>query len=156
MISIRIDVDLEPFLKQMESLKAASQNLQPVMERASTMMLESAQRNFNAESARTPKAGHVAPSGFWADLKESTKKQRAAEGTWPGKKLQRTGRLLASLEKSATNSAAQIGTNVRYGKHLQYGTVKMAARPFLALQKEDAEIIMRTVQEHFEKNLKSS
>lgn len=155
MIALNLDIDIKKMQSVFASISTAAKSMQPVMERASGVLLASAQQNFAQESARQPHQAHVAPSNFWADLKESTKQRRTAQGTWPGKKLQNTGRLLASLERTHTQTSAEVGTNVPYGKYLQYGTKKMVARPFLALQKEDADIIMQTVKEHFEKNLKN-
>jgi HK97 gp10 family phage protein len=34
-------------------------------------------------------------------------------------------------ESSPTKAVAEVGTNVEYGAHLEWGTSKMAARPFL-------------------------
>ena len=45
-----------------------------------------------------------------------------------------TGRLRASIKSDLTDLvrlAAEVGTNVEYGRHLEYGTVNMAARPWL-------------------------
>lgn len=52
------------------------------------------------------------------------------EGTFPHKD---TGRLRASISHEVDKSAqvARVGTNVIYGKFLELGSSKMAARPFL-------------------------
>ncbi len=44
-----------------------------------------------------------------------------------------TGRLRASISHEVDESAktARVGTNVKYGKFLELGTSKMAARPYL-------------------------
>ena len=44
-----------------------------------------------------------------------------------------TGRLVASIdiETDTDRLGAAVGTNLRYGKHLEMGTTKMAARPWL-------------------------
>jgi len=44
-----------------------------------------------------------------------------------------TGRLQSSIRASFSQNglSAEIGTNVKYGKFLEFGTSKMAARPFL-------------------------
>lgn len=46
-----------------------------------------------------------------------------------------TGRLRGSIttdfNPSETNPTAEIGTNVEYANYVEYGTYKMAARPFL-------------------------
>lgn len=46
-----------------------------------------------------------------------------------------TGRLLGSvtteIRGSGVNTKAEIGTNVEYANYIEYGTSKMAAKPFL-------------------------
>lgn len=42
-----------------------------------------------------------------------------------------TGRLRASIAHEVDGKTARVGTNVTYGKFLELGTKKMAARPFL-------------------------
>ena len=57
--------------------------------------------------------------------------QRSAPGEFPKTD---TGRLVASIktESSAGGLIFRVGTNLRYGRHLEFGTLKMAARPWLA------------------------
>lgn len=66
--------------------------------------------------------------------------QASAPGQYP---MTDTGRLAASvqmeLEGSGENRIARVGTAVRYGRHLEFGTSKMAARPWL-LRSFEAEI----------------
>ena len=54
------------------------------------------------------------------------------------------GRLLASVawELLEADMKARVGTNVKYGRFLELGTSKMAARPWLrrALREKEAEI----------------
>lgn len=42
-----------------------------------------------------------------------------------------TGNLRNSITHTSDGKAAYIGTNVTYGKYVELGTVKMAARPYL-------------------------
>jgi phage virion morphogenesis protein len=148
MLTVNIEVDVRQIKRAMASLTVAVREMTPVMERTASKLLTSAQQNFTQESARVPVKGHAEPGGFWADLAESTKAQRTKQGTWPGKKLQRTGRLLASLEKNAGATTAEVGTTVEYGKYLQLGTRKMVARPFLALQQSEGDELLRAVEAH--------
>ena len=41
------------------------------------------------------------------------------------------GTLRGSITHTSDGKAAYIGTDVKYGKYVELGTVKMAARPFL-------------------------
>lgn len=47
----------------------------------------------------------------------------------------RTGTLRRSIthevEKTSTGIVGRVGTNVKYAPHLEFGTSKMAARPFI-------------------------
>ncbi|MBK5072568.1 phage virion morphogenesis protein [Budviciaceae bacterium CWB-B4] len=51
------------------------------------------------------------PANSWPDLRPSTKKRRAADGHWPGKILQVSGQMIASIQSSSGPDYAQIGTN---------------------------------------------
>lgn len=58
--------------------------------------------------------------------------RRSAPGQYP---MTDTGRLQSSIEvkptKPARKMAGRVGTNVQYGKHLEFGTSKMEKRPWL-------------------------
>ncbi|KKN45136.1 hypothetical protein LCGC14_0685890 [marine sediment metagenome] len=43
----------------------------------------------------------------------------------------RTGTLSRSITHEVTAATARVGTNIKYGKFLETGTSKMAARPYL-------------------------
>ena len=57
------------------------------------------------------------------------------EGTAKRKAPVDTGRLRGSittdLDLGGINPSAEIGTNVEYAEYVEYGTYKMAAKPFL-------------------------
>lgn len=58
------------------------------------------------------------------------------QGSRPGEPpRKRTGTLQKSIaheiESDNRNVVARVGTNVDYGRHLEFGTRKMAARPYL-------------------------
>lgn len=53
---------------------------------------------------------------------------RSAPGEPPRKQ---TGRLRASVAREVDGLTARVGTNVKYGLHLEIGTRHMAARPWL-------------------------
>jgi phage virion morphogenesis protein len=154
LLEFRIEVDASDVMRASAALADAMRGLAPVMERTSATMLTSVQQNFSTESAGTPYNGHAAPAGFWADLAASTKRTRAARGTWPGKKLNDRGRLLASLQRFSTATEAGVGTSVAYARFLHSGTKRIPARPFLVLQQRDVDEIERLVREHVEQALK--
>lgn len=43
----------------------------------------------------------------------------------------RTGRLKGSISHATDNDTVYIGTNVEYAPYVEFGTVRMASRPFL-------------------------
>lgn len=63
-----------------------------------------------------------------------------------------TGRLRASITHRLGDGFAEVGTNVEYGVHLEYGTSRMQPHPFMgpALEmnaKEIEDFITRAVQD---------
>ncbi len=54
-----------------------------------------------------------------------------------------TGRLVSSINTEVVSDGVLVGTNLQYGKHLEFGTKKMDARPWLipALTKKMDDII---------------
>lgn len=44
-----------------------------------------------------------------------------------------TGRLINSIKFRKDKNAYLVGTNVRYGSHLEFGTLNMAPRPWLSV-----------------------
>lgn len=57
----------------------------------------------------------------WVDLHPGTKLSRAKEGTWPGKILQRTGQLAASVVRLSDSNTATVGSNKVYAAIQQLG-----------------------------------
>ncbi len=110
----------------------------------------------------------------WLGLAPGTIAGRVAEGTWPGKILQRSGQLASSIEGRSDATSATVGTNLKYAaiqqlggktkahtitarkaKFLHFGGVfrrsvhhpgsKIPARPFLALDHDDERQIQEDV-----------
>jgi len=55
----------------------------------------------------------------------------APPGAFPGVRTGLLRRSIGVVKATRGNLAVYIGTNVKYGRHLEYGTRKMAARPWL-------------------------
>jgi HK97 gp10 family phage protein len=85
-------------------------------------------------SVRQPGRGRVYKRG-------SRTHQASAPGDPPASD---TGRLLGSIETTLLDNgfAAEVGTGVAYGRHLEFGTSKIAPRPWLfpALEKHRVRI----------------
>lgn len=127
-------------------LRAKTGNLKPVMNDIAETLRTSVEENFKQESARKPVGGR---GGVWQDIAPSTKKARAKINKYPGRKLQVTGQLLASLTTQATNTEALLGTNKKYARFLNDGTKKMPARPFMVIQEADKQEFAEIVQDYF-------
>jgi len=70
-------------------------------------------KNFGTEGMRLGKK--------WQRLSPATIKQRQKKGYWPGKILQRTGRLKKSIKSRADKTTASVSTNLVYAAIHQYG-----------------------------------
>ena len=89
-------------------------------------------------------ADERAPDGApWIDLSPVTKAKRALRGAWPGRKLQVSGQLAASISTAHGKDFAEIGSNMPYARIQQQGgtagrgrKVAIPARPFIGLSEE--------------------
>lgn len=84
--------------------------------------------------------------------------QRSAPGEFP--KTDR-GRLVASIKTDSPPAAkgliARVGTNLNYGRFLEFGTLKMAARPWLVRTlKLNIKTISQKISNEVKKVLRSS
>jgi phage virion morphogenesis protein len=109
MIEIKVeDGEVKGLLNR---LSGRMRNMGPVMRAISGIMFDAVEENF--EQQGRPK---------WQDLKESTKKQRAKKGKWPGKILQVSqGGLAAANEPGYNNSSAWVSNNKKYAPTHQFG-----------------------------------
>ncbi len=128
---IRINIDDSGIRDGLRRLRERSSNLRPVMTQIAGDMADAVEQNFESEGR--PK---------WKPLKDSTIKQRQKKGKWPGKILQVTGRLAASVSTKATSNRAIVGTNVAYAGKMQQ------ERPFLNLTQPDLIQIQNTIRQH--------
>lgn len=80
--------------------------------------------------------------------------EREAKGNIRAKDIIDTGNLLGSVSHELLDDRARVGTNVEYGIYHEYGTYKMAARPWLrpavdenqgAIRKAFAEQVRRVL-----------
>ena len=124
--------------KEVESrlldLAKRSENLRPLMKNIAGVFAYSTEENFK-EEGRPDK---------WADLAESTKKQRTKTGHYPGQILQVSGQLASSISTYYDNDSAVIGSNLDYAAIHQLGgqagknqSVTIPARPYLQLNNEE-------------------
>lgn len=76
------------------------------------------------------------PAGPFAPLRPSTIRQKRGGA---GQILVDIGRLRGSIGSVVSGTQAEVGTNVFYAKFHQFGTRKMAARPFVGFTERDAD-----------------
>lgn len=100
MINFQInDAEVFQLIKQ---IQARGDNMKPVMAAISQTMFEEVRQNFESEGPR------------WPALAPATIAQREKLGYWPGKMLQRSGQLLASVAARSNANQAIVGTNKKY------------------------------------------
>lgn len=107
------DRELQDLLKRMVERGG---DLSPVMRDISVVLRDGIERAFAQE--RDPQTGQP-----WAPLHPLTIREREAAGNWPGKILQRTGRLVSSINPDHGPDFAAAGTTVFYAAIQHFGGV---------------------------------
>lgn len=162
---LEIKVEDQQVQQLFKRLLAKTSDLKPVMMEISETMLQAVKDNFDTEGARLGKR--------WDDLSPATKKARGdgrkrvkdkdgnykklkngkyqtrkTKGTWPGKILQVSGKLLGSISEKYNNTSAIVGTIKPYariqhkgGKAGKNKSVTIPARPYMELNNRDMEKI---------------
>ena len=110
---------------------------------------------------RGPASGRTYDTYFWTDAQGRLRKGEprvphtaSAPGQFP---MSDTGRLASNVESilaTPANIQAKVGTNIVYGAYLEFGTSKMAARPWLMPSFEKAKVnVAKEVKQRFEGKL---
>lgn len=100
---IELKLEYEPVLRAWRRAAAELGDTRSLMRGVAGIMFRAVEDNF-AEEGR-PK---------WVDLHPGTKAAREKAGTWPGKILQRSGQLAASIVQLFTATTATVGSNKIY------------------------------------------
>jgi phage virion morphogenesis protein len=89
----------------------------------------------------------------WEQLAQSTIEQRIKLGYWPGRMLQRTGRLAASVTSDFGPDFAVVGSNVEYAGIHQFGgqagrglKSKIPERAFLGISEAGEDEILELME----------
>ncbi|MDA8168888.1 MAG: phage virion morphogenesis protein [Nitrospiraceae bacterium] len=99
---IKIEVDDKDVRALLEKVKRRAEDPAPLMRQIAGIMADEVEQNFEKEGR--PR---------WKPLAKSTIRQRKRKGHWPGKMLQVSGKLAASItEKSGSNSAQVAGGKI--------------------------------------------
>jgi phage virion morphogenesis protein len=134
----------DDYTAKMEQLIAGTVVAPRLMQALAGIMMDEVEENF-AQEGRPE----------WMGLKPSTIKARAKAGHWPGKILQVSGQLAASISESSTADTAVVGTNKEYAAIHQLGgkagrgkKVKIEPRPFLVITEQGEERILTRTQNY--------
>jgi phage virion morphogenesis protein len=86
----------------------------------------------------------------WAAWMPSTREERTKKGNVGLGLLWDEGTLLGSIRVQTSAKEVVIGTTMKYGKFLQEGTSKMAARPFIGWSDAEAGMTERFIARYIE------
>jgi phage virion morphogenesis protein len=93
------------------SLADKIKNMRPLYVKIAGIMADSVEQNFQTEGKRLP--------GGWPQLAKSTIRAKTKKGY--SMILQNRGTLASSIQASADNDAAYVGTNLKYARIQQLG-----------------------------------
>lgn len=130
---VKIDASqVNELIRKMKNL-----TFKPVMKRIGVYMVNSVQKNFDAQGR--PKK--------WAPLSENYRKWKTKHG-FSDRILILTNTLRKSINYKASDFETRVFAGEKYGVYHQTGTRKMPARPFLVIQEEDKTFIKRIIDEY--------
>lgn len=130
-MSVNIELDgLDKLLADLQRLGAAGEEV--VEDTITDLVLDTHQKAVDGIQ-RGPKTGRVYRRG-------NVTHQASAPGEYPASD---TGRLASNVRfelPQGGNMVGRVGTNIQYGAHLEFGTSRMAARPWLLPSFEKAKV----------------
>lgn len=118
---MKINVDVSGLSELTKQLGKLAENADLAMLETMTLVVNDTRTEAVQGIQRGPATGQQRADGSRA----------SAPGQYP---MSDTGRLANSVEAklpTASNMTAMVGTNVIYGRYLEFGTSRMAARPWL-------------------------
>ena len=127
---MRLQVEIGGLSKLTQQLADLVGDAEAVMTETITRIVTDTRANAVQGIQRGPATGRVRPDGSRA----------SAPGQFP---MSDTGRLASSVEfnlPTAGRLMGEVGTNVIYGRYLEFGTSRMAARPWLLPSFEKAKV----------------
>lgn len=138
---ITITTNANEVALDLRKLAVRSDQLAPLMKQIAGDLEDVTESAFEKEE--DPVTGRK-----WEALKAPTIQSRRRRNKWPGKKLQVTGRLAASITSRFTQTKARIGTNLKYAGTHQQGIRgrNIPQRRFIGLGPADLIKLRQTVQ----------
>lgn len=141
-------------------------NLRPVLAEIGQILLTSIEDNIEDGGRYSAGEGAAGTPAAWsggtqhfAPLAASTLKNKKRRGRDGGKILQDSGRLMAAMDVSISDSSVEVTNNLVYFPHVTLGTKPdsvphLPARPILVIQQEDIEEISITISEFIQQELR--
>ncbi|MBF0273468.1 MAG: phage virion morphogenesis protein [Magnetococcales bacterium] len=111
---IEIKIDDRLVMEALNRLAGAATRTAPAMREVAGVLLDGVEEAFEREA--DPVSGVP-----WPSLRPSTIQSRQRQGQWPGKILQVTGLLAASVASDFGPDFARVGSNRRYAAIQQFG-----------------------------------
>ena len=149
MISVQIEDDA--VFGALSRISALLDDQTQVMREITGVLADAAEDQFASE-------GRPA----WEDLSARTIASRTRKGTWPGKILQVSGSLAASVTPGSTKTTAFIGSNKKYAAIQQLGgkagrgrKVTIPGRPYLVFGRDEQEETMDILSKHINRALRA-
>jgi phage gpG-like protein len=127
---VRLQVEIDGLSRLSSQLADLVGDADAVMTETITRVVMDTRTNAVQGIQRGPATGEVRSDGSRA----------SAPGQFP---MSDTGRLANSVDFNLPTSGrltGEVGTNVIYGRHLEFGTSRMAARPWLLPSFEKAKV----------------
>jgi len=146
---LKLEIDNQNVQSMLKDLLRKVDDLRPFMQEAAGILHDAVEENFEQEGR--PK---------WKALAPATIKQRGKKGYWPGRILQVSGQLAASIDQQYGSDFALVGTNKVYAGVHQLGINKtvstkkgsrkmnIPARPYLNVTDRDLQKILDAGEEY--------
>lgn len=141
MIDLQFEIKADALIEKLKEAKKKLDNLQKPLREAGLYMERETRLNFARQSS---------PEGApWAALKASTLRRKRS-----GAILRETSALMGSVQfMGASNTEAKVGAGTAYGVYHQFGTSKMAARPFIGIAARHEPQIEQIFQQYLQELL---
>lgn len=133
-----INVEIDGIKKLLDQLRGLGDGADDVVIDTITDLVTDTHQFAVRGIQRGPKTGRVYDTRFWTDDQGRLRvgeprvpHQASAPGQYPASD---TGRLASNVRfelPTPSNMTGRVGTNITYGAYLEFGTSRMAARPWL-------------------------
>ena len=153
---MRLRKDTSKLKRRVDKLTRRARDASPAFAEIRELMLSEIEENFEQEGGFSSPDSPIGGDKDWPDLEPSTKKKRARKGKWPGKILQVSGQLAASITGDSGRDYAQAGTNKEYAAIQHYGgqagrnrSVTIEPRPYMHIPYRSLEEAREILEDFF-------